>query len=480
MAAYCRNCDWNNEFNLGEAEARVHNCIQYFDGETYNQFYLQQVEGAKQISIGHTELLTINSLYMDTHTIPNTSWKRYAKKVNTLSYKHAEDTVIKAKQKLDEFDPGIWMSIDANYPNGNRRKDSQNASMLFLAKQIGYQVIHYEVASSREGGNFKGKSTNMEAWMYHDGFRKLTNEGIDIENVGVDGDCSVERINPIISDICNVEAPILTGDANHWQLKRGSKLSSEMEKQLKELRDNYKKNSQEWIWYNELIKSCNTAWGKRICKRIIETLREIDGNGWTYDHFYEYISTTIVVHYCPRTEYHYDCTNNSNWWCISQDLDLKNWINTSDEPLPVDPSGKLQELLLNLLKEKILPLKKFDLLKNDLHTIKNEQHNGVVQKYCNKRKGLGSDCYKAQVQRSIPQINNPHKQHIDKIELLGVEISKGQLQIIEYLLYNYNRRNTQFHKQGNPYKLKKMKIFFKGDQILSIKDGYAKGVLWEH
>ncbi len=364
--AFCRNCGWLCDRNI-----TIDRFIQFEDNKTFNQHYLSQVEGARQIAIGFNELTVFNCLYNDINTIKKNAWSSYSVKANEIAQFRAMQSIHKAQQKIhSKYNGEADVSFDVNYANGRKRHDSKNASALWFDQNI-QQVIHFEIASKRKGGNFEGSTRSMEPYMYHEGTRKCSNRCIKFTNVAIDGDGGVKRIHPLtfkeIKRYIPIETPPLSGDSNHWQLKAGTRLQKAVAKLLKAERSKYapinkkhksvsdKKQYQRWT---KLIKSVNLAWGKRFTKRVAELVNkyfgvdDADEEYWTYASITDYIKCTVLAHYCPKSELHdeaYGCRWYGNWWCIRKHRTRRNWIATSDVQLPVDPTGKLQEIVMGVL-----------------------------------------------------------------------------------------------------------------------------------
>eukprot|EP01083_Nonionella_stella_P269049 909996_1 len=177
-----------------------------------------------------------------------------------------------------------------------------------------------------------------------------------------------------------------------------------------------------------------------------------------------------LTHYCPTTENHTQCFINGFDWCWLKKSknNNHNWISTSPQPLPV--STFLSEIVLDILKKKVIPPKTLEPLLNDGDTIKNEIYHQIAQKYANKRKCYGAKTYHSQVYRSVPQINEGPQQHETKLKYFGVEMSTRQRRVLRQLIKRRITSIEQCKKDGNKQQMKKRKWYDKGERI-TLQDG---------
>lgn len=480
FASHCSRCLWHDK-NSFSTDTRL-----TFEDKSYSELFLRQVEGSHELSIGHGEYMVQNGIYRDEPVISHKTFDKYSSVMDRIAKQQALKSIEKAKSKVAADKLKLRVMIDGSVTNGRKRRDGQNGFLLTLAPTK--DVIHVEVVSKRKGGNFKGNSCNMEVFAWTETLRKLTLEGWSFASVCHDDKASFDLVTAVFCRLAGIPMPISIEDINHWQLHGGTKLSKEVKRLLdiriakkEEILETDKNNQVAARLINETVelkKRCSIEWGRRVVLRLAQLLRKAAPE-LTYCDFIKLLELRIVPHYAPRNEAHSHCTKMGYKWCTSKgDAEHRNWISTSQHPLPIERSGYLQKLVLQAIKSKILAQEKCEALMVEGSTIFNEMSNGVCQKYANKRKCHGASRYAGQVFRGVCQVNEGVEHHRQTLSSLGCAVlSSGQESAIKNLKKRRQKRYRQYKRQGNPSKLNKRKFYDVSGETVTLEEAFKLGIL---
>ena len=500
FVGHCSHCEWSDKRSFS-TDTKLE-----FGDNTYSELYLRKVEAAHELSLGHSEYLVSDAIYGDTKVISKNTFRKYTKVLNRFAKKNAFSSIERVRAQVPDKRTAK-VTMDGSVTSGRQRHDGPNGFVLTL-DLTSKKALHVEIASRRDGGNFTGNSCNLEVYCWTETLRKMYNKGWRFGTVCHDDKASFDLVTETFCRALALPTPIKSEDINHWQI-HGKNLSTEVLKELKtviddserrlkqlmieckdaliecndvlkklskkeqlqkkrdarELKATIEQEKADLVKSKELRKRCNSEWGKRIVLRIAQRLR-FGASSLTYDVFCRLVEHNIICHYAPTSENHTQCAHRGHDWCSNKgNAARRNWISTSQHPLPVDPSGWLQRAVLRILKNKILSAAKFAALLEKGATIFNEIANNTVQKYVNKRKCLGPERYSGQAFRGVSHVNDGVAHHRATLKSLCCpELSHGQEQAIKCLQMLKDKRTRQYKREGNPSKLNKRKFWDHGER----------------